>query len=69
MALLKHKTQVLTSQEALEQKLIELIYQDEELELEVANVRTYEDAGMMTYNKGVCIRMNDGKEFRLTIHE
>ena len=34
---------------------------------EDARVRTFEDAGVMTYNKGLVISLPDGSEFQLTI--
>ena len=34
---------------------------------EDARVRTFEDAGIMTYNKGLVISLPDGSEFQLTI--
>ena len=35
--------------------------------LECAEVRTYEDAGIMTYDKGLVITLPDGTEYQLTI--
>ena len=32
-----------------------------------ATVRTFEQAGLMTYNKGLVIELPDGTEFQLTI--
>ena len=34
---------------------------------EDARVRTFEQAGVMTYNKGLVINLPDGSEFQLTI--
>ena len=34
---------------------------------ETARVRTFEEAGVMTYNKGLVISLPDGTEFQLTI--
>ena len=34
---------------------------------EEAEVRTFEQAGIMTYNKGLVISLPDGTEFQLTI--
>ena len=34
---------------------------------EEARVRTFEQAGVMTYNKGLVISLPDGSEFQLTI--
>ena len=31
------------------------------------NVQTYDEAGMMTYDKGLLITLPDGSEFQLTI--
>ena len=33
----------------------------------VDSVRTFEDAGVLTNNRGLVIRMSDGAEFQLTI--
>lgn len=33
----------------------------------VANVRTFEEAGILTMNAGVVVRMEDDSEFQLTI--
>ena len=35
--------------------------------LEGTSARTFEDAGVMTYNKGLVITTPDGSEFQLTI--
>ena len=32
-----------------------------------ANVRTFEQAGVMTYNKGLVITLPDGSEYQITI--
>lgn len=32
-----------------------------------ADVRTFEDAGILTNNKGLVVRLPDGSEFQLTI--
>ena len=34
---------------------------------EISRVTTFENAGVMTYNKGLVITMPDGTEFQLTI--
>jgi len=34
---------------------------------EIRSIRTFEDAGVMTYNKGLVIRYDDGTEFQVTI--
>ena len=33
----------------------------------VEMVRTFEEAGILTYNKGLVIRMKSGAEFQLTV--
>jgi hypothetical protein len=47
---------------------IELHNADEDFDLE-SNIRilTYEEAGIMTYNKGLVLRTPDGDEFQITI--
>jgi len=35
--------------------------------LESAEARTFEDAGVMTYNKGLVITLPDGTEYQLNI--
>ena len=34
---------------------------------EVEMVQTYDEAGILTYNKGLVLRMKDGSEFQLTL--
>jgi hypothetical protein len=33
----------------------------------VEMVRTFEEAGILTYNKGLVLRMKDGGEFQITV--
>lgn len=33
----------------------------------VAEIRSFADAGVMTYNQGLVVRCDDGTEFQLTI--
>jgi hypothetical protein len=33
----------------------------------VSEVRSFEEAGVLTYNRGVVVRLADGSEFQLTI--
>ena len=50
--------------------LMGMLYGDwnvEDTALEGCTVRSYEDAGVMTYNKGLVISLPDGSEFQLTI--
>lgn len=35
---------------------------------ELRNVRTFEEVGMMTQNKGIVVTMGDGSKFALTIN-
>ncbi len=37
------------------------------IDWEDARIRTFEQAGVMTYNKGLVISLPDGTEFQLTI--
>ena len=58
------------TEETLQDGLRELItegYDSSEICWENLRVRTFEDAGVMTYNKGLVIELPDGTEFQLTI--
>ena len=58
------------SEETLQDALKELItegYDSFEMSWENLRVQTYEQAGVMTYNKGLVITLPDGTEFQLTI--
>ena len=58
------------TEETLQDGLRELItegYDSSEICWENLRVRTFEDAGVMTYNKGLVISLPDGTEFQLTI--
>ncbi len=50
----------------IETMLYELL-QDEEAAPEVAKVRTFEEAGVLTSNRGVVVRTDDGSEFQVAI--
>ena len=58
------------TEETLQDGLKELItegYDSFEINWENLRVRTFEQAGVMTYNKGLVIELPDGTEFQLTI--
>ena len=58
------------SEETLQEGLRELITcgcDDLEICWENFRVQSYEEAGVMTYNKGLVITLPDGSEFQLTI--
>ncbi len=58
------------TEETLQDGLRELItegYDSFEINWENIRVRTFEDAGVMTYNKGLVLELPDGSEFQLTI--
>ena len=58
------------TEETLQDGLKELItegYDSFEINWENLQVRTFEQAGVMIYNKGLVIEMPDGTEFQLTI--
>ena len=65
----ENETQV--TEDTLQDGLVELISEaaDDSFGIgwEDARVRTFEDAGVMTYNKGLVISRPDGSEFQLTI--
>ena len=50
----------------IETMLYELL-QDDEAAPEVRRVQTFEEAGLLTGNRGVVVRTTDGSEFQLTI--
>ena len=58
------------TEETLQDGLRELItegYDSSEICWENLRVHTYEEAGVLTYNKGLVISLPDGTEFQLTI--
>ena len=55
-----------TLQDALKE-LITDGYDSSEICWENLQVHTYEEAGVLTYNKGLVITLPDGTEFQLTI--
>ena len=58
-----------TDQDALELLQAALAcYCEEELSpADDVEVRTYEDAGVLTHNKGLVLRLPDGSEFQVTV--
>ncbi|HUT56490.1 MAG TPA: hypothetical protein VNA25_01295 [Phycisphaerae bacterium] len=50
----------------IETMLYELL-QDDEMAPEVRRVETFEEAGVLTGNRGVVVRAADGSEFQITI--
>jgi len=50
----------------IETMLYELL-QDEEAVPEIAKVRTFEEAGVLTRNRGVVVRTDDGSEFQICV--
>jgi len=49
-----------------ETMLYELL-QDDEASPEVRRVQTFEEAGLLTGNRGVVVRTEDGREFQVSI--
>ena len=47
----------------MEEFLTELLYENEE----VKRILTFEEAGLLTRNKGLVVRFENGDEFQLTI--
>ena len=65
-----YETEDQFTEETLQDALKELItegYDTYEVCWENLQVQTYEQAGVMTYNKGLVITLPDGSEFQLTI--
>ena len=52
----------------IETMLYEML-QDQEMAPEVKRVRTFEEDGVLTGNRGVVVRTADGSEFQVTIVE
>ena len=50
----------------METMLYEML-QDEDVAPEVEGVRTFEEDGVLTRNRGVVVRTEDGREFQVTI--
>jgi len=50
----------------IETMLYEML-QDDEMAPEIARVSTFEEAGVLTGNRGVVVRAADGSEFQITI--
>ncbi len=58
------------TEDTLQDGLLSLITEGSdcsEISWEDVRVTTFENAGIMTYNKGLVLRMPDGTEFQLTI--
>ena len=56
-----------TLQEGLRELISEAADDSFGIGWEAARVRTFEEAGVMTYNRGLVISLPDGSEFQLTI--
>ena len=53
------------SEKEMAMALNEALYENEELEIN--NVRTFEEVGMLTRDAGLIIKLLDGSEFQVTI--
>ena len=65
-----YENEEMFNEETLQDALRELItegYDSYEICWENLRVRTFAEAGVMTYNKGLVITAPDGSEFQLTI--
>ena len=65
-----YEDEVQFTEETLQDGLRELItegYVSSEICWETLRVRTFEEEGVLTYNKGLVISLPDGTEFQLTI--
>jgi len=47
--------------------LLANLLQNEDEAPEVRRVTTFEEAGILTYNRGLVVRTEDGSEFQITI--
>ena len=62
--------EIRATEEAVEQALLGMLIGEWDVDnslLMGCSARTYSDAGVLTYNKGLVITMPDGSEFQLTI--
>ncbi len=66
-----YENEAQVTEDTMQDGLMELIYGADDdsfgIGWENAGVRTFEQAGVMTYNKGLVISLPDGTEFQLTI--
>lgn len=53
------------SEKEMAMALSEALYENEDFEIN--NVRTFEEAGMLTRDAGLIIKLLDGSEFQVTI--
>ena len=52
---------------AAEEANVEDLVDDEDTSTQVASALTFEDAGVLTSNRGVVLALTDGSEFQITI--
>jgi hypothetical protein len=44
-----------------------LEYMEDTVNVGIASVQTFQEAGVLTQNKGLVVRLQDGKEFQINI--
>ena len=49
------------------ENLLTVLLGDEYAAPEISRVQTFEEAGLLTGNRGVVVRTRDGREFQVTI--
>jgi hypothetical protein len=60
----------MTEEENIQNDIIEALYafaEYDEPSVEIDNIATFEDAGVLTNNKGLVIRLANGREYQVTI--
>jgi len=51
------------------QELMDLLSEKMYEEDDVSSIRTFEDAGLLTYDDGIVIKFNDGSNFQVSIKQ
>ena len=57
-------------EEDLQSDIIEALYafaENDEPSVDIKDIVSFEDAGVMTHNKGLVIRLANGREYQITI--
>lgn len=59
----------MTNEKIFLSNLTEAIYSEEGLEIfgEDTEIRTYQETGLMTGNHGLVVRLQDGREYQITV--
>ena len=66
-----NKGEIKMNIEKMEEELIESLsaYFDEAEHGSISSIRTFIDAGLLTYQKGIVVRLEDGSAFNISISQ